>query len=227
MNGYANVLLTTLLAWMQGMARSLWQLISGQEDNLLALIADNWVILTVLLCAVGLIIDTVVYLVRWRPYLVWASFFRRMARHKQQEEARPVRQWVYADGSARTEQVEAEEAPEAAPMVVPLPVTSAPEQAVQAAEPELAPVPPVLSEEPVVMPVRQRRTQRHRAVQGAGRRIAQLLAPPDDEDELPRYHAPQMPVEKEQAYHAPYIPPQWKRPGDPNEPGGAPTQHGG
>lgn len=78
MNGTANALLTSMLSWMQGMAFALWQLLSGEEDGLLSWIIEHWVMLTVVLCVLGLVMDAVVHLIRWKPYLVWASFFRRL-----------------------------------------------------------------------------------------------------------------------------------------------------
>lgn len=217
MNGYTNVLLTTLLSWVQGIARDVWTLISGEDGSFLRWIADNWLVLAIMLCAVCVLIDLTVYMIRWRPYKVWASFFRRLRRKKPEEAQAQVRQWLYADGSERTEQVRSREKPKGQLQPAPRPIA----EPVPMAEPipeEEALQPMAMDEaaeeampETEVPATRQRRASRRRSAASGVRRL--LADPTEDETQLSRYRAAPPAVDKEQAYHKPYIPPQWKRPG--------------
>lgn len=228
MNGYANVLLTTLLSWVQGVARSLWRLFSGEGGGLLTWVADHWLLLTILLCAAGMTIDLVVHLLRWRSDLVWASFFRRLRSRGGQREGESVRHWVYADGRARTEAVSPEEAEESQPLVIPPPLASrlpdipAQDEFPAAQEPDAPNTPPETVPALQEAPVRRRRAARYAAKPRSGMRIAQLFSAQEMEEELPRYQPGTLPTSKDQAYHEPYIPPQWKNPDDSRRDG-----HGG
>lgn len=180
MGSFANTLFSVLLGWVQNAVAWLWQL-AGREDagSFMGWVLDHWLMLAVLLCAAGVVIDFVVYLLRWQPWRVWRSFWGRLLSGDEEEAAEPVaeeapvvpRQWVYADGST------AIEAP-------PQPA------AVQPAVPDMeelqldAPVRPVRR----VIPARR---SRRRAADGSQ-----------------EYLLPDLGGEK-QAYHQPYYPPQW------------------
>ena len=116
MGSFANSMFSVLLGWVRGAVNWLWGLFSSEESGgLTAWLGEHWLGLADALCVVGMLADLVVYMVRWRPYKVWASFFRRLfGRNKRQEEPAPRRhvrrEWVYPDGTARAE--EPEEAPE-------------------------------------------------------------------------------------------------------------------
>jgi len=78
MTSFANALFSALLSWVRAFAAWLWGAFSGDEGNLLTWLGEHWKPLVLILCAAGMAIDLAVYLVRWRPYRVWASFFRRL-----------------------------------------------------------------------------------------------------------------------------------------------------
>lgn len=116
MGSFANSMFSVLLGWVRGAVNWLWRLFtSEQSSGMVAWLGEHWLVLAAVLCAAGLVMDLVVNTLRWQPYKVWASFFRRLFGRKRQEEPaprRPVRRaWVYADGTAREEEPEA--APEA------------------------------------------------------------------------------------------------------------------
>ena len=116
MGSFANSMFSVLLGWVRGTVNWLWGLFSSEESGgLTAWLGEHWLGLAAALCVAGMLADLVVYMVRWRPYKVWASFFRRLfGRNKRQEDPTPRRhvrrEWVYPDGTARAE--EPEEAPE-------------------------------------------------------------------------------------------------------------------
>lgn len=136
MGSFANTIFSVMLGWVRSAANWLWQLAGSSEGSgAIRWLGENWLMLTVILCAIGMAVDFIVHMLRWRPYKVWASFFRRMF-GKQEEAAdaaeaappirrtarrpapRPMprppvqRQWMYADGTAGPEEPLADNAPE-------------------------------------------------------------------------------------------------------------------
>ena len=111
MGSFANTMFSVLLGWVRGTVNWLWGLFSSEESGgLTAWLGEHWLGLAAALCVAGMLADLVVYMVRWRPYKVWASFFRRLfGRNKRQEEPAPRRhvrrEWVYPDGTARAEEL--------------------------------------------------------------------------------------------------------------------------
>lgn len=115
MGQFANTIFSALLGWVQTAASWLWALISAPESGgWLRWLLDNWLPLLLMLCAAGVVIDFLVYLLRWQPYRVWARFLRRRKGEDPagEEAPQPVfqRRWLYADGSTTVEDVH--EAPE-------------------------------------------------------------------------------------------------------------------
>ena len=128
MGSFASGVFSVLLGWIRGAAAYLWNAAATPEGGgLLSWMANHWLPLALILCAAGMVIDLIVYLLRWQPYKVWASFFRRLGHRQQQEEEDELlhqparqqrtvhRQWLYADGTARTEAVVQEVHPEEDP----------------------------------------------------------------------------------------------------------------
>lgn len=109
MGSFANAMFSVLLGWLRNFASWLWRLVTSADAGAwMGWVLDNWLPLTVLLCLGCLVVDFLVYLVRWQPYRVWRSFFRRARDDDEGEEAPPaaqegpVRQWLYADGTVVT-----------------------------------------------------------------------------------------------------------------------------
>lgn len=79
MGGFASSAFSVMLAWVRTAAAWLWNLTSGDTGSgFLVWIGAHWKLLAIALCVIGLAIDWAVYLLRWKPYRVWASFFRRL-----------------------------------------------------------------------------------------------------------------------------------------------------
>lgn len=119
MGGFTSGVFSVLLGWIRTAAVFLWDAVTSPDGGgWLAWLADHWLTLTIIICGAGIVIDTIVYLLRWRPDRVWRSFFRRLARRGASEEKAPSRRrtvhrrWLYADGSERFEEVETEPLPE-------------------------------------------------------------------------------------------------------------------
>lgn len=206
MGNFANTLFSSLLGWLRSAAAWLWSFISDPESGgLMIWIAENWLVLVILLCAACMLIDFIVYLFRWQPYKVWASFFRRMfgrGEDDAEDTGRIRRRWVHADGTTSVEVIDAAE------------VAAEPEQPqVFAAQPDPEALtdryarfarpeedPDFQQEEPETMERPTRPAPR--------RRFAA------NEEELPLRYAPPPANEDAASFHEPYYPPQWKRPAD-------------
>lgn len=124
MGSFANSVFSVLLGWIRTTVNECWNMLSsGEGGGMLAWIGENWKALTVILCLTGMVVDAVIHVIRWRPFQVWASFFRRVRGkgqeadewieplpepqpYPQRRQAAPVTQktgraWVYPDGTAR------------------------------------------------------------------------------------------------------------------------------
>lgn len=100
MGDFANTLFSVLLGWVQSIAAWLWQFFTGGGgEGMVAWLLDHWLLLTIVLCAAGVAIDVLVYLLRWQPYRVWHSFWQRRKEEAEAAEAEEEEmQWLYPDG---------------------------------------------------------------------------------------------------------------------------------
>jgi len=81
MRGFTQSLVNALLGWIRLLVEGVWDLIfSNETQQWLQWVADNWLTLVVFLCLCGVVIDYLIWILRWRPYYVWASSMRRMRR---------------------------------------------------------------------------------------------------------------------------------------------------
>lgn len=87
MGSFAKSLAGVLFGWVSDVFSGIWALLttdSGTES--IPWFGRQWVLIVIILCLLGLVIDFVVYLYRWKPYRVWADFFKRRRRNKQADE---------------------------------------------------------------------------------------------------------------------------------------------
>jgi len=70
--GYTNAIVNAMLGWLKGLASWVLKLfnLSGGFSPL-KFLADNWLQLLVFLLVLGVVIDLLVWLIRWRPHWVW------------------------------------------------------------------------------------------------------------------------------------------------------------
>ena len=76
-SAYANSIVNIMLGWLKGFANwvlKLFDLAGSGGVSPLAWLSDNWLKLLIIFIIVGVIIDWLVWMFRWRPYWVW---FRR------------------------------------------------------------------------------------------------------------------------------------------------------
>lgn len=70
--GYSNAIVNAMLGWLKGFAGwvlKLFNLSAGFSP--LKFLANNWLHLLVILLIAGVVIDLLVWLIRWRPHWVW------------------------------------------------------------------------------------------------------------------------------------------------------------
>ena len=81
MTTYANLVMTVLLSWVQGVAAWFWQLLTEERwQRFISWLGENWLWVLAAFCAVCVAVDLLVYLLRWRPYRVWATALRHLTR---------------------------------------------------------------------------------------------------------------------------------------------------
>ena len=70
--GYANAIVNAMLGWLKGLASWVLRLfnLSGGFSPL-KFLADNWLKLLIFFLILGVALDLIVWLIRWRPHWVW------------------------------------------------------------------------------------------------------------------------------------------------------------
>lgn len=123
--GYSNAVVNAMLGWLKGLASWVLKLfnLSGGFSPL-KFLADNWLQLLVLLLVIGVVLDLLVWLLRWRPHWVWfrkkrvvindKNFFANeryfddeddwdAPRRSSSQPAKPRRDWEDSDFVVRSE----------------------------------------------------------------------------------------------------------------------------
>ncbi|HIS03611.1 MAG TPA: hypothetical protein IAA75_06870 [Candidatus Pullichristensenella avicola] len=73
-NGFADTVVNGMLSWLKGFASwvlKLFDLAGSGGISPLAWLSDNWLQLLIVLLIVGVAMDILIWLIRWRPYWVW------------------------------------------------------------------------------------------------------------------------------------------------------------
>ncbi len=81
MNTFANSLFAMLFGWARGLIRQLWSdAVSGQFSVFFIWLGDHWIWVALGLILGCTLMDYLIWIIRWRPYLLWRAFFRRVSR---------------------------------------------------------------------------------------------------------------------------------------------------
>ena len=73
-SGYSNAIVDVMLGWLKGLANwvlRLFNLAGSASGSPLVWLSQNWLKLLIFFLALGIILDRLVWLIRWRPYWVW------------------------------------------------------------------------------------------------------------------------------------------------------------
>lgn len=81
MGGYTERFMKLLLGWMKTLFDSIWGYI-GSEDSgsFFRWLGSSWWLVALVLIGAGLVVDWIIWMIRWQPYHVWATRFRRIRR---------------------------------------------------------------------------------------------------------------------------------------------------
>ncbi len=123
--GYSNAVVNAMLGWLKGLASWVLKLfnLSGGFSPL-KFLADNWLQILIVLLVIGVTLDILIWLIRWRPHWVWfrkkrvvihdRNFFADerylddeddwdAPRRKSAQPAKPRRDWEDSDFVVRSE----------------------------------------------------------------------------------------------------------------------------
>lgn len=85
MNIIADRLFSLLLGWTRGLFNSLWNLVTNHSSGIAGFLQRFWLPMILILLLVGTAGDYIVWLIRWRPYYVWRSWFSRRDRNRRMQ----------------------------------------------------------------------------------------------------------------------------------------------
>ena len=81
MNAFIKSLFTVLFGWIKSVIQGMWDTVfSGTYHGFFVWLSHAWPYLVVLLCILCTLVDYAVWLVRWRPYVMWKQRLRRLFR---------------------------------------------------------------------------------------------------------------------------------------------------
>ena len=86
---FADSLFTALMSWVRALVSSIWALFTSDHTTLLGFLGKNWLMIVIAIVAAGLVIDWLVWLIRWQPYHIWALRLRRLLRLPVPEDDEP------------------------------------------------------------------------------------------------------------------------------------------
>ena len=67
-----------MLGWLQGIVSAVWYAFTSEKGNsIFNLIGRNWILIAGILCAIGLIADLCVYILRWKPFRSWKRYLNK------------------------------------------------------------------------------------------------------------------------------------------------------
>ena len=113
MGTLTDSLFTVLMSWVRGLVNALWALFSSDHTTALEFLGKHWLMIAAVLIAAGLVIDWIIWLLRWQPYHLWAQRARRLLHieepEDEEEEDLPARARAAVMPSRRDAAAETEE----------------------------------------------------------------------------------------------------------------------
>lgn len=95
MGTLTDSLFNVLMSWVRALVSAIWALFSSDHTTVLEFLGKNWLGLALLIVAAGLVIDWIIWLIRWQPYHIWARRARRLLRIADPEEDEPLDERAY------------------------------------------------------------------------------------------------------------------------------------
>lgn len=213
----ASEFLKIMLGWVQNVAYTVYAAIAtGRVTGVLGFVSHHWVTLLIVFSVLGVVIDFLVYLFRWRPYLVWKSFYRRLRYGKTRPvsfpQPMPESQQEYLVHYVHPED-DVYEVPAGAlardpeTLIYEQPTTDIVYEYELEAD-DTSDQGQDLDRTAQPVSVRARRANR----KYSHIRLPLLLQNEDEDEPRIRYRAPKVNQQQKESFGEPYIPPQWKQP---------------
>jgi len=105
-NEFAQTLIEVLLSWMRLITGWVWNFFQADmAGGFLSWFADNWLHIALVLIIIGLIVDWLIWMIRWRPYWLWLRKRQiiyeevESPRRRKAEKPQPVRHMPRAAGA--------------------------------------------------------------------------------------------------------------------------------
>jgi len=74
-------MMNILLGWMRALTDGIWRLVESPGPNgLLSGFGAGWLVLALALIGAGIVVDWIIWMIRWQPYHVWATRLRAFRR---------------------------------------------------------------------------------------------------------------------------------------------------
>ena len=86
MGTIADSLFSALMSWVRALVNDFWAIFSSERTTILEFLGKNWIVIVILLLAVGLGVDWLIWLLRWQPYHLWAQRIRRLLHIEEPED---------------------------------------------------------------------------------------------------------------------------------------------
>lgn len=86
----ADSLFSVMMSWVRALVSALWALFSGDRTTALAFLSKNWMVIAAVIILCGLVIDWLIWLIRWQPYHLWARKLRKLLRLDEPDEEEPA-----------------------------------------------------------------------------------------------------------------------------------------
>ena len=112
MGTLADSLFNLLMGWVRALVNAIWALFTTDHTTLLEFLGKNWIMIVVVILAAGLAIDWLVWLIRWRPYHLWAKRARRFLHLPEPEEEETGRRKKRPETGEATQKMLTVETPE-------------------------------------------------------------------------------------------------------------------
>ena len=86
MGTLADSMFSVLMSWVRALVSAIWALFGSERTTALEFLGKNWLGIAALMIVIGLVVDWLVWLLRWRPYHIWAKRARRLLRMEEPED---------------------------------------------------------------------------------------------------------------------------------------------
>jgi len=87
----ADSLFSVMMSWVRALVSAFWALFSGDRTTALGFLGKNWMVIAAVIIVVGLVIDWLIWLIRWQPYHLWARRLRALLRLDEPDDEEPAK----------------------------------------------------------------------------------------------------------------------------------------